>query len=34
MVTLDDEYAHNHTVAPGTYEPVVVVDIHQYKAGQ
>lgn len=31
MVTLDDEYAHNNTVTPGTYEPTVVVDIHQKK---
>jgi hypothetical protein len=29
MVTLDDEYAHNNTVTPGSYEPPVVVDIHQ-----
>jgi len=29
MVTLDDEYAHNNTVTPGSYGPAVVVDIHQ-----
>ena len=34
MVTLDDEYARNNTVIPGTYEPTVVVDIHQEKSGQ
>jgi hypothetical protein len=34
MVTLDDEYARNNTVRPGTYEPTVVVDIHQEKSGQ